>query len=65
MSFPHLSDALPKLAKPSEVAEMLGLAPVTVYRQMRRGELPAVKVGGRWFVNLERLAEQLGGKAAS
>jgi excisionase family DNA binding protein len=31
-----------------EVAQHLGLAPVSVYRLVRRGRLPAARVGGRW-----------------
>ncbi|HUC36021.1 MAG TPA: helix-turn-helix domain-containing protein [Acidimicrobiales bacterium] len=63
--FPHLSDAVPQLARPEEVAEYLGFTVDAVQRQLRRGELPGVKVGGRWFVHVGRLRAQLGEQSAS
>lgn len=59
-AFPHMSEALPQLASPDEVAEYLGLKPATVVIMCRNGRLPAVKVGHRWHINIHRLAEQLG-----
>lgn len=35
-----------KLHRVSEVAELLGLAPETVYRKVKSGEIPAIRVGG-------------------
>jgi excisionase family DNA binding protein len=34
-----------------EVSEFLRLHPTTVYRLLRKGELPAFKIGGGWRVN--------------
>lgn len=68
-SWPHLSDALPQLARPEEVAEQLHLTSRGVARMCKSGALPGVKVGGRWFIHVARLREQLEGtdavKAAS
>lgn len=35
----------------SEVAEVLRLHPTTVYRLVKRGELPGFKIGGNWRIN--------------
>lgn len=58
-AFPHMSSALPQLATPDEVAEYLGRETISIVRLCRRGDLPAVKVGGRWLIHLERLAEYI------
>ena len=42
-----------------EVAEYLRFHPSTVYRLVRQGVLPAVKVGKQWRVNREALEEWL------
>jgi hypothetical protein len=60
-AYPHLSDSLPQLASPDEVAPLLGMSPLGVVRQCRAGKLPGVKVGGRWLVHVRKLAEQLEG----
>ncbi|MBL6924750.1 MAG: helix-turn-helix domain-containing protein [Acidimicrobiia bacterium] len=33
--------------KPSEVAEVLGCSTASVYRMIRSGELPIIRLGGR------------------
>ncbi len=33
-----------------EVAEMFGLSPMTLYRAIKAGEFPAVKIRGRYIV---------------
>lgn len=38
-----------------EVSEFLRLHPATVYRLLRKGELPAFKIGGGWRVNMHDL----------
>ena len=38
-----------------EVSNFLRLHPTTVYRFVRRGELPAFKIGGGWRVNMHEL----------
>lgn len=37
---------------PREVAEMLGIAPSTLYRYMNAGEIRSLKVGGRRFISM-------------
>jgi excisionase family DNA binding protein len=59
VSWPHLSEALPQLATPAEVAEQLGFAPESVSRMCRQGRLPGVKVGGRWYIHVGKLREQM------
>jgi excisionase family DNA binding protein len=34
----------------AEVAQMLGLAPMTVYRAIHDGRLPATKIGRRYLI---------------
>lgn len=65
MSYPHLSEALPQLADPNEIAEYLGLTRQTIERQLRSGKLPGVKVCGRWMVHVPRLKAQLDAAVAS
>ena len=60
-SFPHLSESVPQLALPEEVAPLLGMTALGVVRQCRAGKLPGVKVGGRWLVHIRKLAAQLDG----
>jgi hypothetical protein len=60
-TYPHLSQALPQLATPEDVASLLGMTPLGVVRQCRAGKLPGIKVAGRWRVHLRKLAEQLDG----
>jgi excisionase family DNA binding protein len=39
-----------------EVADLLGIPRSTVYELARRGDLPARRVGWRWFLLRDRLA---------
>src|ERR687890_2434451 len=48
---------LGQLLGAEEVAEYLGVGPVTVYRWCREGSLPCVKIGRRWRVRREALEE--------
>ena len=57
--YPHLSEVLPQLATPEEIAPLLGLSPLGVVRQCRKGKLPALKIGSRWSVHVSKLAAQL------
>jgi excisionase family DNA binding protein len=45
-----MTENLPAPLSMREVAEYLGCAPATVRRLIQKGELRAVKVGGRWRV---------------
>jgi excisionase family DNA binding protein len=38
-----------------EVSDFLRLHPTTVYRLVRKGELPAFKIGGGWRFNMHDL----------
>src|SRR5215217_9736448 len=50
-------ERLGQLLRTEEVAEYLGVGPVTVYRWCREGSLPCVKIGRRWRVRREALEE--------
>ena len=46
-----------------EVAEMLRLHPTTVYRLLKRGDIPGFKIGGNWRISvtaLDRWMSELG-----
>jgi excisionase family DNA binding protein len=40
----------PRFYSVAEVAEILGMAPVTLYRAIRAGQFPAVRIRGRLIV---------------
>ena len=43
---------------PREVARMTGACERTIRRACERGELPAVRIGRRWFISRERFLEK-------
>ena len=43
------------LLTPKEVARLLDIDEITVYRLARKGQLPAMKVGGQWRFGREAL----------
>jgi len=45
----------PRFYSVAEVARMLGTAPVTLYRAIREGEFPAVRIRGRLIVPAKAL----------
>ena len=49
----------PRFLTLADVAEVLNTSSAQVYALVRRGELPAIKIGGRgqWRVESERLEE--------
>jgi excisionase family DNA binding protein len=49
----------------SETAEMLGIAKNTVYRAVRRGEIPIIRVGGRLLVARAAMIRLLEGHMVS
>ncbi len=59
--YPHMSEVLPQLASPDEVAPLLGMSSLGVVQQCRAGTLPGIKVGGRSYVHVRKLAAQLVG----
>ena len=44
---------------PKQVAEYLQMHPVTIYRYIGQGKLPAAKVGGRYRIKREAVEELL------
>lgn len=47
---------LPEIMKPDEVAEFLCIHKNTVYKMIKRGDLPALRVGRSWRVPRRSLA---------
>ena len=47
-----------------EASRLLGLSPRHGYELCRRGELPALRLGGRWIIPRGRLEEMLAGPKA-
>lgn len=43
----------------AEVASILKVSKLTVHRMVKKGRLPAIKVGGRWRISESRLEEWL------
>ncbi|MBU2043888.1 MAG: helix-turn-helix domain-containing protein [Candidatus Omnitrophica bacterium] len=37
-----------QIMTPKEAAKYLGLHPITVYRLIKKGQLPGFKLGGQW-----------------
>ena len=46
-----------QIMSPKEAAKYLGLHLVTVYRLIKKGELPCFRVGGQWRFKKELLEE--------
>lgn len=65
MPYPHLSEALPQLADPGEIAEYFGVKRQTIERQLRSGKLPGIKIGARWMVHVPRLRDQLNNRGGA
>ena len=59
--FPDECQKLPTILKPSEVAEFLGIHKNTVYKLIRRGDLPAFRVGKSWRIQRNDLFQLLEG----
>jgi len=49
-----------KLLTLNQVMEITGLSRITLFRQIKKGELPAKKFGKQWFVKEETLKEIFG-----
>jgi excisionase family DNA binding protein len=54
-----VAERLEELLGTEEVAEYLGVGQVTVYRWCREGSLPCLKIGRRWCIRRDALAEFL------
>ena len=46
-----------------DVAKMLSLSPMTIYRLAKKGEIPAVKVGRCWRFTKEAIEKWLSGRS--
>lgn len=49
-----------EMITPADAAELMGCSAHNVRNQLASGNLPGVKVGGRWYVNREELLRTLG-----
>lgn len=49
-----------KLLCVADITKVLGASKQTVRRMMARGDIPAVKIGRRWYVSEARLNELIG-----
>jgi excisionase family DNA binding protein len=58
MMFTAATEARPFLS-PAEAAAMLGVSRYTVYRLIRSGQLPSVRVGGQLRLPRRTLAQKL------
>lgn len=47
---------LPEILKPVEVAEFLCIHKNTVYKMIRRGDLPAFRIGKSWRIRRQDLS---------
>jgi len=47
--------------RPAEAARKLGISKATLYKTLRRGELPAVRVGRQWRISEAALTAFLRG----
>ena len=55
-----MSETMKEFLNVAEVAEVLGLRPVTIYRWCRSGRLASVKIGKEWRIRRASLDELLG-----
>jgi len=53
----------PKVFKLKELAEYLNLTPLTIYRRVREGKIPAVRIGKTWRFPKEIIDDWLKKKA--
>lgn len=44
---------------PGEAAKMLGIAPATAYKLVKTGEIPSIRLGGRWLVPIASIHHML------
>ncbi len=51
-----------QIMTPKEAAKYLGLHLVTVYRLIKKGELPCFKVGGQWRFKKDLLDQWIEGR---
>lgn len=46
----QVAKGAPRFYSVAQVAEMLGMAPVTLYRAIRAGQFPAIRIRGRLII---------------
>ena len=51
----YKEEHLPVVLTPAEAMDILGVGKNTMYRLLKTGELPAVRIGRAWRINLENL----------
>lgn len=54
-----------QIMTPKEAAKYLGLHLITIYRLIKKGELPGFKVGGQWRFKKDLLDDWIAGKINS
>ena len=54
-----------QIMTPKEAAKYLGLHLITIYRLIKKGELPGFKVGGQWRFKKDLLDVWIAGKISS
>ena len=50
---------LPQLMSPQEAADYIGVHINTMFRWLKEGTVPGVRLGSRWFINAAQLSEVL------
>jgi len=58
-----MPNAIPKVLTLSEVSDYLNVSPVTIYRLLRRKQIPAFRLAGNWRFNVEDLALWMEGQS--
>ena len=51
----YKQERLPVVLTAAEAMDLLGVGKNTMYRLLKSGELPAVRIGRAWRINLENL----------
>lgn len=59
------TSALPRFATPTEAAKILGRDVQSIWRGLRKGTIPGVKLAGRWYVDLTAIANMFPSSRAS
>jgi excisionase family DNA binding protein len=60
---PVMTNAIPKVLTLSEVSDYLNVSPVTIYRLLRRKQIPAFRLAGNWRFNVEDLTLWMEGQS--
>lgn len=58
---PESLAAYPEILNTAQLAEILGRSKAHAHELCRRGAVPAVKVGRRWYISKARLLDLLNG----